>query len=114
MKYIESENKYWRVWDKDPEWMLVNKAGRVLKVDPIYNREYYEKEIKDQLMLFRYLASHSECTKWLQFNSPEEIPDDLFQVVPYDEQKCIEQGIIEFKTEEEYNKIFYPTGKVNV
>lgn len=76
--------------------MLVNKAGRVLKVDPIYNREYYEKEIKDQLMLFRYLASHSECTKWLQVNSPEEIPDDLFQVVPYDEQKCIEQGIIWF------------------
>ena len=29
-----------------------------------------------------------------------------------DEQKCIEQGIIEFKTEEEFNKIFYPSGKV--
>ena len=49
MKYIESENKYWRVWDKDPEWMLVNKAGRVLKVDPIYNREYYEKHTKRQI-----------------------------------------------------------------
>ena len=36
------------------------------------------------------------------------------EVCDYDEQKCIEQGIIEFKTEEEYNKIFYPMRKVNV
>lgn len=111
MKYVKIE-KFWRVWDKDPEWMLVNKAGRVVKVDTIYNREYYEQEIKEQLKLFRYLAKYNESARWLQLNSPEEIPDDLFQIVPYDEQKCIEQGIIEFKTEEEYNKIFYPNGKV--
>ena len=111
MKYVKIE-KFWRVWDKDPEWMLVNKAGRVVKVDTIYNREYYEKEIKEQVKLFHYLAKHSESAKWLQVNSPEEIPEDLFQVVPYDEQKCIADGIIEFKTEEEYNKTFYPSGKV--
>ena len=113
MKYIQTEKKFWRVWDKDPEWMLVNKSGRVIKVDTIYNREYYENEIKEQLKLFRYLAKHSESAKWLQVNSPEEIPDDLFQIVPYDEQKCVADGIIEIKTEEEYNKIFYPRGKVN-
>ena len=33
--------------------------------------------------------------------------------IPYDEQKCIADGIIEIKTEEEYNKIFYQRGKVN-
>lgn len=113
MKYIQTEKKFWRVWDKDPECMLVNKSGRVVKVDTIYNREYYENEIKEQLKLFRYLAKHSEPAKWLQVNSPEEIPDDLFQIVPYDEQKCVADGIIEIKTEEEYNKIFYPRGKVN-
>lgn len=112
MKYIQIENKFWRVWDKDPKWMLVNKAGRVVKVDTIYNREYYEKEIKEQVKFFRYLAKYTESAKWLQVNSPEEIPDDLFTVVPYNEQKCIADGIIEIKTEEEYNKIFYPSGKV--
>lgn len=112
MKYVKIE-KFWRVWDKDPEWMLVNKSGRVVKVDTIYNSEYYENEIKEQLKLFRYLAKHSESAKWLQVNSPEEIQDDLFQIVPYDEKKCIADGIIEVKTEEEYNKIFYPRGKVN-
>lgn len=111
MKYVQIE-KFWRVWDKDPELMLVNKAGRVVKVDTIYNREYYEQEIRNQLKLFRYLAKHSESVKWLQVNSPEEIPDDLFKIVPYDEQKCIADGIIEIKTEEEYNKRFYPRGKV--
>ncbi|MCQ2210216.1 MAG: hypothetical protein MJZ34_07990 [Paludibacteraceae bacterium] len=111
MKYVQIE-KFWRVWDKDPELMLVNKAGRVVKVDTIYNREYYEQEIRNQLKLYRYLAKHSESVKWLQVNSPEEIPDDLFKIVPYDEQKCIADGIIEIKTEEEYNKCFYPRGKV--
>lgn len=112
MKYIQTEKKFWRVWDKDPEWMLVNKAGRVVKVDYCYTKEMLEKEIEDNIRVFRYLAKHSESAKWLQVNSPEETTDDLFQIVPYDEQKCIEQGIIEIKTEEEYNKIFYPSGKV--
>ncbi|MCQ2975085.1 MAG: hypothetical protein MJ211_09805 [Bacteroidales bacterium] len=58
------------------------------------------------------MAKHSESVKWLQVNSPEEIPNDLFKIVPYDEQKCIADGIIEIKTEEEYNKCFYPRGKV--
>ena len=112
MKYIKIENKFWRVWDKDPEWMIVNKAGRVVKVDNWYTKEMLEKEIQDNIRIFRYLAKHNETAKWLQVNSPEEIPDNLFKVVPYDEQKCIADGIIEIKTEEEYNKIFYPRGKV--
>ena len=94
--------------------MIINKAGRVVKVDDWHTKEMLEKEIEENIRIFRYLAKYNESAKWLQVNSPEEIPDDLFQIVPYDEQKCIEQGIIEFKTEEEYNKIFYPRGKVNV
>lgn len=27
MKYVQIE-KFWRVWDKDPELMLVNKTGK--------------------------------------------------------------------------------------
>lgn len=112
MKHVIIENKFWEQWDKDPEWMLINKAGRVVKVDIWYTKEMLEKEIKDSIRIFRYLAKHNESAKWLQVNSSEEIPDDLFQIVPYDEQKCIADGIIEFKTEEEYNKTFYPSGKV--
>lgn len=81
-------------------------------IKPEERRMQDEKEIEEQLKLFRYLAKDRKSARWLQVNSPEEIPDALFQVVPYDEQKCIEQGIIEIKTEEEYNKIFYPSGKV--
>jgi len=112
MKYVKIENKIWEHWDKDPEWMIVNKVGRVVKVGNWYTKEILKKDVQDNIRVFRYLAKHSESAKWLQVNSPEEIPDDLFQVVPYDELKCIEQGIIEIKTEEEYNKIFYPSGKV--
>lgn len=112
MKYVKIENKIWEQWDKDPEWMIVNKAGRVVKVGNWYTKEILEKEVQDNIRIFRYLAKNNESAKWLQVNSSEEIPDNFFQVVPYDEQKCIEQGIIEFKTEEEYNKIFYPSGKV--
>lgn len=112
MKYIQTEKKFWRVWEKDPEWMIVNKSGKVVKVDDYYTKEMLEKEIEYNIRVFRYLAKHSESDKWLQVNSPEEIPDDLFQVVPYDEQKCIADGFIEIKTEEDYNKIFYPSGKV--
>ena len=35
-------------------------------------------------------------------------------IEPYDEKKCIDSGILEISSEEEYNKIFYPRGKVNV
>jgi hypothetical protein len=45
MKYIQTEKKFWRVWEKDPEWMIVNKAGRVVKVDECYTKEMLEKEI---------------------------------------------------------------------
>ena len=49
-----------------------------------------------------------------RFYGRGENADDLFQIVPYDEQKCIDSGILEISSEEEYNKIFYPRGKVNV
>ena len=111
MKYVKID-KFFHGWDKDPEWMLVNKAGRVVKVDNWYTKEMLEKEIEQNIKIFRYLAQYKESAKWLQVKEQKEIPDDLFQVVPYDEQKCIEQGFIELSTEEEYNKIFYPRGKV--
>ena len=114
MKYIQTEKKFWQVWEKNPEWMLVNKAGRVVKVGECYSKEYLEKAAQYNIRIFRYLAKDRTASKWLQLPESEEIPDDLFQVVPYDEQKCIADGIIEIKTEEEYNKIFYPSGKVNV
>ena len=111
MKYVKME-KFWHRWDKDPEWMIINKAGRVVKVDDWYTKEMLKKEVEQNIKIFCYLAKYNESAKWLQVNSPEEIPDDLFQVVPYDEQKCIADGFIEIVTEEEYNKIFYPSGKV--
>lgn len=111
MKYIKMD-KFFHAWDKDPEWMLVNKAGRVVKVGDCYTKEMLEKEVEENIKIFRYLAQHKESAKCLQVKEPKEIPDDLFQVVPYNEQKCIEQGVIELSTEEEYNKIFYPSGKV--
>lgn len=113
MRYVKV-NKFWEHWDKNPEWMVVNKAGRVVKVSIHFGKEYYEKEIEENIKIFRYLAKHQESARWLQVNSPNDIPDDLFQIVPYDEQKCIDSGILEISSEEEYNKIFYPRGKVNV
>ena len=112
MKYVIMENKFWGVWEKDPEWMMINKAGRVVKVGDWYTKEMLEKEVQDNIRIFRYLAKDNTSTKWLQLPESEEIPDDLFQVVPYDEQKCLDSGIFELSSEEEYNKTFYPRGKV--
>ena len=113
MKYIQIENKFWECWDKDPEWMMINKDERVVKVGCCYTKEILEKEVQYNIKIFLYLAKDRTASKWLQLPESNEIQDDLFQVVPYDEQKCIADGIIEIKTEEEYNKIFYPRGKVN-
>lgn len=113
MKYVKV-NKFWEQWEKNPEWMIVNKAGRVVKVSIHFGKEYYEKEIEENIRIFRYLAKHQESARWLQVNSPDDIPDDLFHIEPYDEKKCMDSGILEISSEEEYNKIFYPRGKVNV
>ena len=111
MKYVKMKN-LWECWDKDPEWMMINKAGRVVKVGSSYSKEILEKDAQYNIRIFHYLAKDKTASKWLQLPESEEIPDDLFKVVPYDEQKCLDSGIIEFHTEEEYNKIFYPSGKV--
>ena len=111
MKYVKIE-KIWECWDKDPEWMMINKAGRVVKVGSCYTKELLEKDAQYNIKIFHYLANDRTASKWLQLPESNEIPDDLFKVVPYDEQKCITDGILEFHTEEEYNKIFYPSGKV--
>ena len=44
MKYVKIE-KFWHCWDKDPEWMIINKAGRVVKVADWDTKEMLEKEI---------------------------------------------------------------------
>lgn len=111
MKYVKIEN-LWECWDKDTEWMMINKAGRVVKVGSCYTKELLEKNAQYNIKIFHYLANDRTASKWLQLPESNEIPDDLFKVVPYDEQKCITDGILEFHTEEEYNKIFYPSGKV--
>ena len=111
MKYVKIE-KIWECWDKDPEWMMINKAGRVVKVGSCYTKELLEKDAQYNIKIFRYLANDRTASKWLQLPESNEIPDDLFKVVPYDERKCIADGILEFHREEEYNKIFYPSGKV--
>ena len=97
MKYVKV-NKFWEQWEKNPEWMLVNKAGRVVKVSIHFSKEYYDKEQTYNHYAYR----------------PDDIPDDLFRIEPYDEKKCIDSGILEISSEEEYNKIFYQRGKVNV
>ena len=38
MKYVKIE-KIWECWDKDQEWMMINKAGRVVKVGSCYTKE---------------------------------------------------------------------------
>lgn len=91
--------------------MMINKAGRVVKVGSCYTKELLEKDAHYNIKIYRYLVKDRTASKWLQLPESNEIPDDLFKVVPYDVQKCITDGILEFHTEE-YNKIFYPSGKV--
>ena len=86
MKYVKIE-KIWECWDKDPEWMMINKAGRVVKVGSCYTKELLEKDAQYNIKIFRYLANDRTASKWLQLPESNEIPDDLFKVVPYDEQK---------------------------
>lgn len=79
---------------------MINKAGRVVKVGSCYTKELLEKDAHYNIKIYRYLANDRTASKWLQLPESNEIPDDLFTVIPYDEQKCITDGILEFHTEE--------------